>query len=217
MTDRRNRLRLGARLSLFCTSYTPLFALMIVRQVGKNWGGYRWGGLNPDAFWLYVKQFGFSTVLGVPILFGLVGIRLFILRVGESAAVNGHPVTIKDVENRNSDAIGYIGTYIIPFLFQDYSSLVEITSVAVLLLVIYRIYINSNLLIINPVLNIWYSLYKVMFVDSCGGMEKKGLIITSEKYLQEEDKMLFEDIGQKLYFAVAEREGENDEPAQEAR
>lgn len=213
MADRRNRLRRGARLSLFCTSYTPLFALMIVRLIGKNWGVYRFGGWNPEALLLYARQYGFSTALAVPIVFGLIGTRLFISGVGESATTNGHPVTIRDVENKNAYAIGYIGTYIIPFLFQDYSSFVEILSIAFLLTVIYFIYINSNLLIINPVLNIWYSLYQVTFIDTLGGIEKKGLIITKEKYLKEGDKLLFKDIGPKLYFAVAEKEGENDELA----
>lgn len=204
MIPRQNRLRLGARLSLFCTSYTPLFGLMILRHVGKLWGVYHWGGWEWDAFILYIKQFGFSTILAIPIIFGLVGIRLFILRVGGSATTSGDPVTIKDVENRNSDSISYIGTYIIPFLFQDYSSFIDILSVAILLGVIYFIYINSNLLLINPGLNLWYSLYATAFVDSKSGPPKRGMVITREKFLQEEDRMLFMPIGHKLYFAVRE-------------
>ncbi len=204
MATRQNQLRLGARLSLFCTSYTPLFALMILRHVGKLWGAYHWGGLEQEAILLYIRQFGFSTVLSMPILFGLVGIRIFILRVGNSASINGARVTIKDVENRNSDSISYIGTYIIPFLFQDYSSLIDIFSIVILLGVIYFIYINSNLLLINPGLNLWYSLYATTFVDSDNGALKRGMVITREKFLQEEDQMLFMPIGHKLYFAIPE-------------
>ncbi len=112
----------------------------------------------------------------------------------------GDEVTIKDVKNRNSESISYIGTYIIPFLFQSYSTFYELFAISFLLFVIYKIYINSSLLLINPLLNIKYSIYEIDFLDK-EKINKSGMVITQRKNLEEENIIKIVKIGHKLYYS----------------
>jgi len=207
MEKRRNMLHSGVRFALFATSYSPLFLLMILKILFTHSGYLNWGGLDRSAICSYLKYFGLCTVLLGIIVIGSIGLLLFLKHIQRSTDINGFPVEIKDVKNKNNEAISYIGTYIIPFLFQNYSEPYEIISICILLIVVYFIYINSTLILINPVLNLWYSLYEVEFINKMYGENKKnknGLIITRDRFLEEEDHMMFRRIGHKLYFGLSQ-------------
>jgi hypothetical protein len=208
---RRNLLHSGVRFALFATSYSPLFLIMIMKVSFSHSAYLHWGGFTSKAFLVFIKYFGLCSVLLGFIIVGSIGLFVFISQIKSSTNLNGFPVLIKDLKNKNSEAISYIGTYIIPFLFQDYSGLYEVLSVTILLVVIYFIYINSTLILINPVLNLRYSLYEVEFVNDHlkeAGKSRSGLIITEERFLEEEDQMMFKRIGHKLYFAMSRTLGE---------
>lgn len=203
--ERHHLLPKRVRFALFTTSYVPLFTLIILRQAGANTKYLSYGGINTEAFLRLLKHFGVSVAL-----ITLMGVGLFFLvltmRNLERQQLKGFPVAIKEVRNRNAESISYIGTYIIPFLFEDYSSLFSVVALTILLVVIYFIYINSTLLLINPLLNLKYSLYEVDFVNIHGGevlqdRPRNGMILTSERMLEEDDPMLFQRMGHKLYFA----------------
>jgi len=205
MEKRENRLRIGVRFSLFATSYAPLFVLMIIGQIAKNQKELEWDKIVQKGFSGFVSMFGLSMVLILLLIVGFGGLCLFIKRIKQAATISGVPIRVIDVKNRNSEAISYIGTYIIPFLFQNYNSSFEILSVGILLVVIYYIYINSTLMLINPVLNLRYSLFEIDFIDDLKSINPKvkvGLVITREKYLQDGDELLMKNIGHKLYFAI---------------
>ncbi len=194
-----NNLHGIAQFALFVTSYFPLFLLIIIRQVSENsdylnYGGFEWGSIK-----VFLLKFGLSAILSMVSLIGLFGYWKTLGNI-EEVAENGRPVKIKDVKNKNSEAIGYIATYIIPFLFQSFSSWYECISVLFLLGIIYRIYINSSLLLINPILSFRFSIYEIEYKD--GDKEKNGLIISRNKYLQDEADIKIYEIGHKLYFAI---------------
>ncbi len=194
-----NNLHGIAQFALFVTSYFPLFALIIIRQVSENSDYLNYTGFE----WIYIKlfflKFGLSAILTLVSLVGLYGYRKTLGNI-EEVAQNGRPVKIIDVKNKNSEAIGYIATYIIPFLFQSFSGWYECVSVLFLLGIIYRIYINSSLLLINPILSFRFSIYEIEYTD--GDKGKKGLIISRDKYLQDEANIKIYEIGHKLYFAI---------------
>lgn len=194
-----NRLHGLAQFSLFVTSYLPLFILIGIRQISENSNYLHWAGLTFEGATNFASRFGLSSILLITSILGLLG---FIKTLGniEEVAENGFPVTVKEVTNKNSEAIGYIATYIIPFLFQSFTGWYECFSVLFLLVVIYRIYINSSLLLINPLLSFKYAIYEVEFTDK--DKSKKGLIITKDKYLLDEAKLKLYEIGHKLYFAI---------------
>lgn len=194
-----NNLHGIAQFALFVTSYFPLFALIIIRQVFENsefliYSGFDWASIK-----LFVSKFGLSAILTIVSLIGLFGYWKTLGNI-EEVAENGRPVKIKDVKNKNNEAIGYIATYIIPFLFQSFNGWYECISVLFLVGIIYRIYINSSLLLINPILSFRFSIYEIEYTD--GGKEKNGLIISRDKYLQDEAYVKIYEIGHKLYFAI---------------
>lgn len=105
-----------------------------------------------------------------------------------------------DIKNKNSESIGYIATYIIPFLFQSLNGWYEGISILFLMGIIYRIYINSSMILINPILSCKYSIYDIEY--SKNKKIKNGFIISKNNSLQDEDKIKLYEIGNKLFFAI---------------
>lgn len=109
-------------------------------------------------------------------------------------------MTIIEVNNRNSESIGYVATYIIPFVFQSFSSLYEVFAIFFIFAIIYSIYVNSNMLLINPVLNIFhYSIFEIRykFKDT----EKTGFVIVYNPVIEEDTTIKIYQIGFKLFYA----------------
>jgi hypothetical protein len=194
-----NNLHGLAQFALFVSSYLPLFILIIARQVSENWKYLNWSGLSSENLNVFALKFGLSSILIFVSIVGLFGYWQTLGNI-EEVAKNGNPVTVKDVKNKNSEAIGYIATYIIPFLFQGFSGWYECLSVLFLMAIIYRIYINSSLLLINPLLSFKFSIYEVEYLEN--SKSKNGLIISRNKYLQDDASIKIYEIGHKLYFAT---------------
>lgn len=194
-----NRLHGIAQFALFVSSYLPLFILIISRQVSENLNQLNWSGISLSSLYVFFSKFGLSCVLFILVVIGAIGFKKTLGNIQE-VAKNGLPVTVTDVKNKNSEAIGYIATYLIPFLFQSFNGWYECLSVLFLLIIIYRIYINSSLLLINPFLSVWYSIYEIEFED--GGKKGNGLIISKNKYMKEDSEVKIYEIGHKLYFAI---------------
>lgn len=188
-----------AQFSLFVFSYFPLFVLIVVRQLSENFDYLKWGGLTLLGLETFATKFGLSFVLAIVSIFGLFGYWQTLGNI-EEVSKNGSPVTVKDVKNKNSEAIGYIATYIIPFLFQGFNGWYECMAVLFLMVIIYRIYINSSLLLINPLLSFRFAIYEIEYVEN--GKNKNGLIITRNKYLEDDAEIKIYEIGHKLYFAT---------------
>lgn len=193
-----NTLQPIALLVLFVSSYVPLFCLVIFRQVSSNWSFFNWGGVSRQSIFICFEKFGLSIILGFVSLLGLLGLALTLRKLNKNFP-NGNHVVVKNIQNRNSESIAYIATYIIPFLFQDFSNLYDSFSFIFLMCIIYRIYINSNMIAINPLLCCRYSIYEISYETS--GVERTGMLITNEKQLLELDRIKIYEIGYKLFFS----------------
>lgn len=205
MTKRQSELKGGARLTLFLVSYLPLFIIMSFAQIYKYKDYLNWGGLELEAFKNFIIYFGATTVLGLLSLFGIAGLFLLFKNVQRRAETSGTPVTILDIENKNSESISYLFTYIIPFVFQDLSDLTNVVSVSILLAVTFLIYSNSSMLLINPTISITYSLYMIEYKTLSSDKKMKGMIISKNKFLEEDDSIKIKKIGHRLFFAVDTR------------
>ena len=196
-----NGLRRGALFSLFVTSYIPLFAIVIGKQIKDGWEFMNWGGWNVEAFWCFVTHFGMSLVLSIISIAGCVGIIALLDNLKKNLN-NGYTVKVTKISNRNSEAIGYIATYIVPFLASDFSSGFECVVFVVVMVLIYVIYTNSNMILINPVLNIWYSLLEIEYkiVGDSSDETHDALIITDTKDYKENVNYQMYQIGFKLYY-----------------
>lgn len=194
-----NNLHEIAQFVLFVSSYMPLFILIIVRQVSENYEYLHWTGISLISIKLFALKFGLSSILFFVSVIGMFGYWQTLGNI-EEVAKNGTPITVKDVRNKNSEAIGYIATYIIPFLFQSFNGWFECLSVLFLMAIIYRIYINSSLLLINPLLSFKFAIYEIEYTEN--KKNKNGLIISRNKYLQDNADIKIYEIGHKLYFAT---------------
>lgn len=183
---------------LFATSYIPLFVLIVLKQVSENFEFLSWGGFNANAVLLCLQKFGLSILVSLISVFGLLGYILTFSKL-EKDATNGNNVTVTNVNNKNSESIGYIATYIVPFLFQGFNDWYELFAFSFVMFITYRIYVNSSLIFINPILNIKYSIFEIEYQQQNGKI-KNGLVIAKDKYLVEDSVIKIYEIGFKLFY-----------------
>lgn len=193
-----NNLERKAQFALFVTSYLPLFILIIFKQIYTNFSFLKWGGCDLTSINLFVEKFGLSIILTFVSIYGYYGAMKTLKNIHKSAE-NGFPVKITDIKNKNTESIGYIATYIIPFAFQNFDNWLELISVCFIIYIIYRVYINSSLLLINPVLNLKYSIFEFEFEEN--QKTKNGILISKNNELQEDDLVKLYSIGNKMYYS----------------
>ena len=194
---RTNYLRTVPKLILFLTSYSPLFVCIIVRQLYYNRSFLHFAGFNKTGILCLLQKFGLSIFLGFLLALVILGTIIFIKKL-RSISKNGNNVTVKSISNKNAESIGYIATYIIPFLFQSFDELGDIIPLLILLIIIYRIYVTSSLLLVNPVLNCRYSLFEMEYEEK--GDIKQGLMISPFRDIYESDNIKIYSIGYKLFY-----------------
>ena len=124
-TTNHNNFNQIARLVLFLTSYIPLFILIIIRQLNKNKEFLYYDIPSKDSLYCFFSKFGFSSCLVFISLFGLFGLKRLLHNL-EINIDNGHNVHIEKITNRNNESIGYIATYIVPFIYTDSSNIIDI-------------------------------------------------------------------------------------------
>lgn len=186
-----------AKFALFATSYAPLFVLVIGKQVNDNWDFMYFGGWNVEAIKCFFSKFFVTTILLFVLFFGIMGCIFLFSNLRNK---KGDSVVVTKVSNRNSESMGYVASYIIPFVFQSFNSIYEVISIFFIFLITYCIYVNSNMLLINPLLNVChYSIFEIQFRYK--EEEKSGLVILHNSIIEEKSRIKIYPIGFKLYYA----------------
>ncbi|MBU7046197.1 MAG: hypothetical protein HXS54_07130 [Theionarchaea archaeon] len=135
-------MRFWVRSLLFVSAYTPLLLIFALQYFD----------VRSSDFWICVVALFLANFIWVPV---------FIVSRGWSTRV----FIVKKSKNRTSDALDYIIAYIIVFLGFQLEKWQDAASIIILLTVIFFVYIHSNLLFINPVLNIFgYKIHDVEIV-----------------------------------------------------
>ena len=186
-----------ATLVLFLSSYVPLFVIIIVRQSLSNYEYLNWGGLDMDAFICMMKYFGMSIFCLILILFGLIGTTLTLNHIEEKME-NGNNVRITEISSMNDEPLAYVATYIIPIMFEDYSNITDCITIVGIFYVVYRLYIRSKLILVNPLLSLKYSIYNIRFID--GEISRQGILISKDCCIKEDDFAKIYNVGYQLYF-----------------
>lgn len=166
-----------------------------------------WGGWSEEAIKCFLSHFGMSVLLLIFSIAGIVGIIVLLYNL-ESNLKNGTKTKVTKISNRNGEAIGYIATYIVPFFASDFSTWFECSIFIIIMVLIYTIYTNSNMILINPLLSIRYSLLEVeyMVVGDKSGISYDALIITDNKDFKEGVNYQLYQIGFKLYYGKERNE-----------
>lgn len=195
---KNNPLRNGALLVLFGTSYTPLFLLIALRQIVNNADYLHYAGLSSPALKCFGCKFGLSVVL-ISLSIGFcIGLNILLKNIHQKAS-NGNKVQLLKISNRNNEALGYIATYIVPFISADSATGLDIVCFVIMMLIVYGIYVRSNMILINPILNLKYSLYEIEYQFKQDKI-REGLVLVKGHSLEEDDKLVIYPIGFKLFY-----------------
>lgn len=151
------------KLFLFLSSYSPLFIILAIKN--------------------YV--FTYFVVAMVAIIAIAFSFLFLVLR--KASKMSGEYQEITDMEDKSDKFLEYIIAYIIPFLGFSFNNIPDIISLAIIFVMIGILYIRSDLIYMNPILNFMgYNLFKA---NSSNG----EFMIISKKDNQATRKM-------KIYF-----------------
>ena len=196
-STRINRLVGLAPIVLFLSSYVPLFVLIIVRQTLSNLEYLTWGGITAESIVCMIRHFGLSVICLIMTFFGLIGTWLVFDNLNRRVE-SGHTFKIEELSSMNDEPLAYIATYIIPLLFGDYNSLTDCLTTICIFYIVYRLYIRSKLILVNPILSLKFSIYNVKFKD--GDIPRQGILISSNNDILEYDQVKMYNVGHQLFF-----------------
>lgn len=156
-------------LSLYLSSYSPLLLILIIK-IGYN-------ATNLDNMNYIVVSICILIIL--LLIISIYGAFKTFSNIDKQN--NGTIVKLLQYENKNSDILGYITTYIIPFMIDNSTENVinNIICLLIFIVVVYNIYVHSNLLLINPILSFKYSIFSSTYL--CGDKEIRSYMVIKNK------------------------------------
>ena len=158
---------------LFLSSYVPLYLILLL---------FVWDS-NRLIFYFLI---GLTAITIIALLIVLKALNSF-----EKTFVK-----LKKVDPKNSEFISYIFTYILPFLSSNFSDVKYIIAMAGIFLLIGFMYVRSNLIYTNPLLNLLgYDLYEIE-----DHKENIMVLITKASYLKKETNVKVINIGKNVYL-----------------
>jgi hypothetical protein len=161
---------------LFLSSYFPLFAILTLLSFSKNrMAAYTFAGAGIVS-WAALESY------------------LWYART----RVNPETLNLRSSQRRDSEILSYIVTYLIPFMADFSKPPIELAALGIFFVVIGFLYVNSNMIHINPMLNLrGYHLFEVELDDGSShsvltktrlrnGISIKAVAIGEHVYLQKE-------------------------------
>lgn len=135
-------MKIFAKIMLFISAYTPLFLIIIM----KNY---------PQLADLYVNWAFLEIIILIVIALIIIISNLFLLfyLFGIVKSRSTRTFEVKSSINKTSDTLNYLLPYIIGLIGFNITLLQDLISLAILLFIVFVVYINSNLILMNPLLN----------------------------------------------------------------
>lgn len=128
------------RVLLFFSSYFPLFLILGILFARKNW------------------------ILSLVIVcLGSLALLELWRYLHDRRQRQQHSFTkILDYHRRDSEAMSYIASYVVPFASFSLETIQQALALSVFVIVLLVLYVNSNMIYINPMLNlVGYHLYEI--------------------------------------------------------
>jgi hypothetical protein len=180
-----------------------LFILLSIKIIETNKDFLNYRGGSKDAVLSFCSHFGFIAILLFLSIYAIWGTAKTIENIKKKRG-NAFPVTVTSIKPKNEDAVSYLGTYVIPLLVKGNVGIFEYATFIILFYIYYRLYSASSLILINPLLNIRYGLYEIEYVENKvanDATNKKAMVISQQKWLNEEDELKIIKLSHRLYFA----------------
>jgi len=198
------QLRTGFKILLFFSAYTPLFVLLLLKlcsQISQWFQKLPTDNSIQPVFFLFPSMAELIVFLALVAIIILPNVVLWIIISETRKTNNPLPVKISQIKEMNHIYIGYLMSYVIPFLSFNFTDLFDIAAIFLLLALVCFIYINSNLLYVNVMLSIFrYNLFKI--TDS---EDNEYRLITKNKNLVRNDDLRIasiSDSSEKFYLEI---------------
>lgn len=173
-------LRLWVKLLLFVSAFTPLFLILIIK--------------------IFQKQV--TGIVGGTIILIVANLIFFVLLRMSKSYKNPKIIKVAEEKEVKDAYLLYILPYIIPFLQFSYSSYIDLLCIGILILLLAFAYVNSNLIYVNPLLNIFgYNTFKV--ID-----EHKNvyLVLSKKKSILLDSMMRVKPLSEDIFLEVEEND-----------
>src|SRR6266436_9590972 len=146
-------------------------------------------------FFLFIQQ---QPVWAIAILaigtMGLVIMLLYFFYFAQRFAPIQEKIT--GLHGRDAEPMSYIASYLIPFIALPFSGWQQVTALLILIVVLGIVYVNSNMIHINPMLNLLgYHLYEIIVEHS----ERPHALITHQ-HIALGDTIHIIDIGDGIFL-----------------
>jgi hypothetical protein len=149
-------------------------------------------------FWIFLitqQPIWAWSILGI----GIVGVLYTLLYIGKILPDRA-PIqtTIATQKSRDSEVMSYVASYIIPFVTFPFTSWQQVVAMIVFITVLCLLYVNSDMLCINPMLNLFrYRVYEITVEQSA---ETYALITRRQHRLKHGDTIRVVDAGTGIFL-----------------
>lgn len=200
-------LRTGFKILLFFSAYTPLFVLLLLKlcsQISQWFQNIPTDSSIQPVFYFFPTL---TELIVFSVLIIIITLPNIVLRkiISETRETN-NPLFVKisQIKELNHIYIGYLMSYVIPFLSFNFTDLFDITAIILLLALVCFIYINSNLLYVNVMFSIFhYNLFKITDSEN-----NEYRLITNNKDLALNKEIriaAISDSSEKFYLEIEEK------------
>ncbi len=172
-------MKLKIKFVLFLSSYFPLFLILML----KNW---------PNLWIILIV-----TVIGILCL-----VAWMMVFWAAKRRTNEKYIVLKS-ENRTKDSLNYLIPYIISFIGIDLSKWPDVLGLLILFIILFVVYINSNLIYINPMLSIFkYKIYyaEVMKPYMSDSSKEEIVILTKNRYIKNNKRIKLKEIENNVFM-----------------
>jgi hypothetical protein len=164
------------RIVLFLSSYAPLFFIMAIKY-------------GPSHLF-----FG-----GAMVTIAAVSVSLLMIYLNAAAKLAVDRVVVERISTKDAEAMGYIATYLIPFLDLKIDDIQNALSLLLLFFVLGVLYVHSNLIYVNPVLNLLN--YHLFEVELEGGMPTA--LLSKKRFIERGTTMSVVSLGEQILLEAS--------------
>ncbi|MDO8725051.1 MAG: hypothetical protein Q7J35_03165 [Candidatus Methanoperedens sp.] len=172
-------MKIIGKIMLFFSSYFLLFLVLLLSEIDNY--------LKPDA--TKIPIIGTITIYIILILASLFSILIFKKNFAFGSIKSKNIISIKSVSSGSQDYISYLITMVIPLLgtnslslFVSLNNWVKVLTMLIIIFFILILYINTNLVVINPMLVLFgYSIHKINFCYEDTEIEFEGVLLSDKK------------------------------------
>lgn len=161
------------RILLFISSYFPLLAIFSIQNANK------------ESYWYLI-----------PVITGVIACIILLIFIKWVVGSAARDEVVAEIQRKDAEVMSYIVTYIFPFMDLDFADISNLLSLGIFFLILMIIYINSNLIHINPMLNLsGYHIYEIQTPQG-----SKHTIISKQCRLVKGTKLQVVMIGDDLFM-----------------